>query len=430
MSVVLLGVDHHTASIALRERLAFSGCALRTALEDLRATGVATEVALLSTCNRLEAYAVLAPGAQEADLLRAVSALYRLDEAELHPHVYLRSDHAAIGHLLRVAAGLESMILGEDQILGQVGLAFQEAQAAGTAGPLLSRLFTQATQAGRRARTETVISRYTTSASHAGAQLLLQKRQPDQSRVLIVGVGEMAQLAAHALKNTAGLELAVINRTFAHAEELAGALGGRALSWCQLEEALCWADAVLTATGAPHTVIYYHEVAQVVPKRAGRPLTVVDIALPRDMEETVGTLEGVSYHDIDALQQVIDANLELRRAAIPQVEAILAQEAARFQEWLKEREVTPVIKDLRDWANGLAQSEVDKTLSRLPEADEPTRQAIALLAHRLVNRLMHEPTLRLRSSALEGNGVNYADTVRDIFGLDAAVCPFAEKLKP
>lgn len=429
MSLVLLGVDHHTAPVALRERLALSGCALRSALEDLRATGTVSEVALLSTCNRLEVYCVLAPDATAELLLNAISALYLLPEAELQPHVYRHEGELATQHLLRVAAGLESMILGEDQILGQVSQAFHEAQTAGTAGPILARLFTQATQAGRRARAETVISRYTTSASHAGAQLLIQKRQPEQSRVLIVGVGEMAQLAAQALKSVPGLELAVINRTFTHAEELAAALGGRALSWCQLEEALTWADAVLTATGAPHTVVYYQDVASALSKRTTRPLTVVDIALPRDFDETIRTLDGVSYHDIDALQQVIDANLELRRAAIPQVEQIIAQEQQRFGEWLREREVTPVIKDLRDWANGLAQSEVEKTLSRLPDADEATQRAIALLAHRLVNRLMHEPTLRLRTNALEGNGVNYADTVRDIFGLDAEVCPFAEKLK-
>jgi glutamyl-tRNA reductase len=174
-------------------------------------------------------------------------------------------------------------------------------------------------------------------------------------------------------------------------------------------------------------VIYYSEVAAAVRAREDRPLTLVDIAVPRDIEETVATLKSVAYHDIDALQQVIDANFELRRAAVPAVEQIIAQETARFTEWLQTREVTPVIKDLRDWAQGLAQSEVEKALARLPHADEATQRAIEILAHSLVNRLMHEPTLRLRSNAIEGNGINYADTVRDIFGLEAARCPFAEK---
>jgi glutamyl-tRNA reductase len=427
VSVVLLGVNHHTASVALRERLSLSGCALRTALMELRATELVQEAALLSTCNRLELYAQLSPRATPESLLTALSALYLLSEDELRPHVYLKTGEAVTQHLCRVACGLESMILGEDQILGQVGLAFQEAQTADSVGPVLSRLFAQATQAGKRARTETEISRFTTSVSHAGAQLVLQTQQPGQSRVLIVGVGEMATLAAQSLAAHPELELAVINRTLTHAEDLAKRLKARALSWCQLDEALCWADAVICATGAPHTVIYYSEVAAAQKARLSRPLTLVDLAVPRDIEESVATLENIAYHDIDALQQVIDANFELRRAAIPAVERIIQQESARFTEWLQTREVTPVIKDLRDWAQGLAQSEVEKALARLPHADEATQRAIEILAHSLVNRLMHEPTLRLRSQAIEGNGVNYADTVRDVFGLEAARCPFAEK---
>jgi glutamyl-tRNA reductase len=427
VSVVLLGVNHHTASVALRERLTLSGCALRTALEELRATEVAVEAVLLSTCNRLELYATLSPRVPQDCLIAALSALYLLPEDELRPHLYIKTDEDVTLHLLRVACGLESMILGEDQILGQVGLAFQEAQTAGTAGPTLSRLFAQATQAGKRARTETEISRYTTSVSHAGAQLVLQTLPPGQNRVLIVGVGEMATLAAQSLASHSELELAVINRTFIHAEELAKKLGARSLSWCQLDEALGWADAVICATGAPHTVIYYSEVAAAQKAREGRSLTLVDLAVPRDIEESVASLECIAYHDIDSLQQVIDANFELRRAAIPAVEEIIAQETNRFTEWLQTREVTPVIKDLRDWAQGLAQSEVEKALARLPHADEETQRAIEILAHSLVNRLMHEPTLRLRSNAIEGNGVNYADTVRDVFGLEAARCPFAEK---
>ena len=424
MSVVLLGVNHHTAPVALRERLALSGCALRTALEELRATEVVTEAVLLSTCNRLELYAALNPKAPQDCLVAALCGLYLLPEDELRPHLYIKTGESATQHLLRVACGLESMILGEDQILGQVGLALQEAQAAGSVGPTLARLFAQATQAGKRARTETEISRYTTSVSHAGAQLVLQTKP---ERVLVVGVGEMAVLAAQALHATGSVELAVINRTLVHAEDLAKKLSARALSWCQLEEAISWADAVICATGAPHTVIYYSEVAAAVRTRKDRPLTLVDIAVPRDIEETVGALGLVAYHDIDALQQVIDANFELRRAAIPAVEQIIEQESSRFTEWLQTRAVTPVIKDLRDWAQGLAQSEVEKALSRLPHADEETQRAIEILAHSLVNRLMHEPTLRLRSNAIEGNGVNYADTVRDVFGLEAARCPFAEK---
>jgi glutamyl-tRNA reductase len=198
---------------------------------------------------------------------------------------------------------------------------------------------------------------------------------------------------------------------------LARDFNGRALTWYQLEEALAWADAVICATGAPHMVIYRHDVEPVLPQRDGRALVFMDIAVPRDVEDTVRELVGVTYHDIDDLHSVVDAHRELRKEAVPQVDAIIAQDMTRFDEWHSSRAVTPVIKTLRDWGQSVADDELERTLNRLADADERTRELVAQLAHRLVNRLLHPPTARLRVQAAEGNGSGYAHAVSELFAL-------------
>jgi len=199
---------------------------------------------------------------------------------------------------------------------------------------------------------------------------------------------------------------------------MANKFGGSARNWFQLQEALIWADAVICATGAPHIVIDRHIVETGLQQREGRPLVFVDIAVPRDVEDTVGELSGVQVYDIDDLQSVVDSNIELRKAAIPQVETVIQQEMARFAEWYHSRQVTPVIKTLREWAQSIADDELVQTLNRLSDADERTREIVSRMAHRLVNRLLHEPTSRLRIQASEGNGYGYAHAVRELFALN------------
>jgi glutamyl-tRNA reductase len=247
-----------------------------------------------------------------------------------------------------------------------------------------------------------------------------QLRRRQDRRVLIVGAGEMAVMAAEALRRYEGVEITFINRTYSRAEALGVELGGEALPWHELELGLVWADAVVCATGAPHTVIYTRDVAAILPLRAGRPLLVVDIAVPRDVEETLGTLEGIATYDIDDLKVVVDSNLELRKAAVPDVKRIVQEELDAFTAWYHSRQVAPVIKDLRARAQELAADELAQALNRLPAADERTLQVLGRLAHRLVNRLLHEPTVRLRAHAADGNGHGYAHALRDLFALDAA----------
>ncbi len=432
MTIVVSGLNYRTAPVEIREKLTLSGCALQIALEDLRGRTIPQpansqqpspgidEAVILSTCNRLEVYSSTHHPVDAIALVEQfLSKLQNISITELKGHLYNHIGDDAIQHLLRVASGLDSMILGEAQILGQVTQAFEDARNAGLTGPILSHLLAQAIHTGKRARTETPISRYTTSVSHAGALLLMEKlNQLRTARVLLIGAGEMATLAAQALKRFDVHDMAFVNRTYNHAEALANEFGGKALTWYQLEEALAWADAVICATGAPHTVIYRHDVEPVLHRRENRPLVIIDIAVPRDVEETIRELPGVQYYDIDDLQSVVDTNMELRKAAVPQVETIIQQEMARFAEWYRSRQVTPVIKTLREWAQSIADDELVQTLNRLSDADERTRQIVSRMAHRLVNRLLHEPTSRLRTQASEGNGYGYAHAVRELFALN------------
>jgi glutamyl-tRNA reductase len=435
VTIVVVGLNYRTAPVEIREKLALSGCALQTALEDLRVhilpqqgnAAALDEAVILSTCNRLEVYiSTHQPNKGIALVEQFLSGLQNISLTDLKAHLYHRVSDDAIQHLMRVGCGLDSMILGETQILGQVTQAFEDAHNAGITGPILAHLFSQVIHTGKRARTETPISRYTTSVSHAGAVLLMEKlNQRHTARMVIVGAGEMAVLAVQALKRFDVNDLIFLNRTYARAEALANDFGGKAFAWHQLDQALVWADAVICATGAPHVVIDRHDVEAVLQRREKRPLVIMDIAVPRDVENTVRELSGVQVYDIDDLQSAVDANVELRKAAVPQVETIIQQEMARFAEWYHSRQVTPVIKTLREWAQSIADDELVQTLNRLSDADERTREIVSRMAHRLVNRLLHEPTYRLRIQASEGNGYGYAHAVRELFALnnlDAIEC--------
>ncbi len=421
MTILLVGLNHQTTPVELREKFTLSDDALQNAYLELRnQIEVMTEVVILSTCNRLELYAST-EHIEDAILLleQFLSGLQEIPSVELKTHLYNRSGDEAILHLMRVACGLDSLILGESQILGQVTQAFEQAHEAGAAGAILSHLFAEAIHSGKRARNETAISRYSTSVSHAGARLLIEQLpQSSTHHVLIIGAGEMALLAAQALKRFDVHNLTFINRTYDKAEALALEFDGKALDWYQLKDALLWADAIICATGAPHIVIYQRDIERVLGERHNRPLVIMDIAVPRDVEASVGKLPDVHYYDIDDLQMVVDANEELREAAVPQVEIIIQQQLARFAEWYRGREVTPVIKDLRAWAQSVAEDELVHALNRLSDSDERTRQVVSLMAHRLVNRLLHEPTSRLRIQANEGNGYGYAHAVRELFALE------------
>ncbi|HQY93142.1 glutamyl-tRNA reductase [Caldilinea sp.] len=435
-AILLVGLNHRTTPIAVREQLALGACKLPMVAEDLHAVGAplgaVQEVVILSTCNRLEIYATSGAPAEGIRLIGEKLARQRnVPFADLAHYFYTKTDYQAIDHLMRVASGLDSLILGEAQILGQVATAFAAAQANGSSGPILSQLFSRALHCGKRARTETPIGSYTTSVSHAAVRLAeaglgdLRNR-----RALIIGAGEMAELAATALQQHNVDSLIFINRTAARAEQLAMTFGARAVDWSRLDEALTTADLVISATGAPHVMLSAQQVAHAMHRRGGRPLLLIDIALPRDIDGAVDDLPGVTRYDIDHLRDSIDANLARREAAIPQVEAIITAEAEAVVGWCSGREVLPTVIELRRRAEAIARQEVERTLHRLlHQAPNHARigHEVEQLADRIVAKLLHEPTVRLKAYAASGDGAAYAQTLGELFALASDAAPHAEE---
>ncbi len=422
MSIFTVGLSHRTAPVDLRERVTVDENTLPAALYRLHALPGIEEVIILSTCNRLEIYAVAdhlasARRAVESYLQQSATGI----EADIQPHLFYLADQDAISHLMQVACGLDSLILGEPQILGQVSFALNAAQQAGTVGSVLQRLVSGAIHAGKRARAETAISRYTTSTSHA-AVLLAANHVEDLGRanVLVVGAGEMANLAIKALSRQGVHHLGCINRTFSRAEALVRHYNGRAFNWNHLAGALTWADVVIAATGSPHKVIHKEDVAEIQAQRDGRPLVFVDIALPRDIEEDVVELPGVFCYDIDDLRATLDINLAHREAARPDVDLIIFEEIATFVQWHNSRKAIPTVVEMRQKVEGIAHGELAEALALLPDLDEREAEIVRRLVHRLVNKVLHEPTIQLKAMAAESPeiGEGYAQAVRTLFDLE------------
>ncbi len=427
MSLILLGLNHLTAPVELREKFSLSGCGVPMALEELKkyttpdpVSGKAPlrEGALLSTCNRFEVYAVAGEGADPFGAVEDfLSKLQGTAIVGLRDHFYRMEDGDALGHLMKVAAGIDSMVVGEPQVLGQVNDAFREAQGAQTVGLILAQVFSRAIRVGKRARTETAIGRNTTSVSHAAVQLAEDKiGELAKCRVVVIGAGDMAEITGSCLKEHGVHDIVIINRTHSRSVALADRIQARPLGWDRLAEALVWADVVITATNAPHTIIYASEIEQLLTAREGRKLLFVDIAIPRDVEPDVGRLENVEVHDIDELQSVVSAGLEQRMAAIPDVERIVEEEVQSYYDWLKSRDVVPVIVDFRETIRRIVSQEVDEAVRQFD--DPKQREIVERLRHRVVNKILHEPSSRLKTLAANGNGILYADAIRELFALD------------
>jgi glutamyl-tRNA reductase len=342
-----------------------------------------------------------------------------LSREDLEPHVYHKQDADAVRHLIRVACGLDSQVLGETQILGQVSQAFASARSNGTSGPLLTYLFSRAAHAGKRARSETEISKGFTSISHAAVALLERELGDLSSRsVLVVGAGETAELAVQALQKHGAPKVCCINRTFSSAQALALRCGCQARPWAELAQALVDAEAVITATGSPHAVIETEDVAPILGQRQGVPLVFVDIAVPRDVDLAVGSLAGVVLHDIDHLEATLDGNLSRRFAAVPAVEEIVARETQRVMDWLHGREATDLLAELRDHARSVAEAELDAALRKLAGRDNNVQEVIERMANRIVGKLLHQPTKQLKSRASSEDFEVYRQAVIDLFGLN------------
>ncbi|HEX4202950.1 MAG TPA: glutamyl-tRNA reductase, partial [Ktedonobacteraceae bacterium] len=408
-----------TAPIELRERLACSSRQIPQLLQ--AATTVAQECVLLSTCNRIELYAVCAEASQgRTDLLHILSEMRLVPYEELESHSYCLVDQEAICHLFGVTCGLYSLVPGEPQIQGQVVEALEVAQASGYAGPITSALFRAAVVTGKRARTETGISRNATSVSHVAVQLArhLFPRLQD-ARILLIGTGQMSELAARNLHDNGAQQLVIINRTLTNAVDLAQELQATHRTFDELNEALVDADVVISSTKAPHTIITHDSMQQVLPQRAGRSLLLIDIALPRDIDPDVATLPAVHLYNLDDLQLEVEHGIHLRLQEAEQVKLIIAAEVAEFEHWLASLSVSGTISDLRQHVDALRQQELARTLRQLsPNMSEREQQAVQELTTRLVNKVLHTPMLRLKDAAAVGQGHMYAEAMRYLFDLE------------
>lgn len=419
MHIVVVGADHTTASIALRERLACSSRQIPQLLTV--ASEVTLECVLLSTCNRVEFYAVCSDENQaRAELLRVLREQRDVAQEELAEHCYTLADEQAIEHLFGVASGLYSLVPGEAQIQGQVAEALEIAQGGGYCGPILSALFRNALVVGKRARSETAISRNAASISHVAVQLA-RRLFPSiyDAHVLLVGSGQMSELAAKNMRSNGAQQLVIINRTPAHAINLAQSLGATHRPFTELAAALVEADVVISSTTAPRALITLELMQQVIKQRAGRSLLLIDIALPRDIEPTVALLPGIHLYNLDDLQAEVTRGISLRLQEVEHVRAIIADESLSFQRWQASLSVVDTISDLRQHADLLRQQELARTLRQLSHTlSEHEVAAIQELTTRLMNKLLHTPTLKLKDAAASGQGHIYAEATRYLFNLE------------
>jgi glutamyl-tRNA reductase len=419
MAIFVAGLNHRVAPVSLREQLAVEEDKLRELIRDVQASGVAAEAVLLSTCNRVEVYAVAdAPGEARAAVFRRLCQHRGVDLATVEPLLYTHVADDAIRHVFRVAASLDSMMVGEPQILGQVKDAFAIGQACETVGPTLHTLFSQAFAVAKKVRTDTDIARHAVSVSFAAVELAKKIFAGLTGRaVLLVGAGKMSELAARHLVDQGAFPVYVANRTWARAQELARALAGTAVPFTELATALEAVDIVVTSTGAPETVIRRDLVQRVMHERRGRPLFFIDIAVPRDVEEAVETLDDVYCYDIDDLKQVVDANLRERAREAQRAEAIVEREVGKFAERLRDVEVVPTIVSLRERLEGIRLAELRRALARVPDATPEMREAMDALSSGIVNKILHAPITKLRESGRAGAGRSWTTLVQELFGL-------------
>jgi glutamyl-tRNA reductase len=409
----------------VRERVDFQARGLEKALRTLAARSQnGAEIAVLSTCNRAELYVACEDvGAARAELVEFVGAFHGVDAAALEPHVYHVADLEAARHLFRVAAGLDSLVVGEPQILGQVKEAHGAARQAETAGPLLNRLFHSSFAVGKRVRSETGVGSGAVSVSYAAVALARKIFGNLDGRVVVViGAGEMGQLTAQHMKSQGVRNVTIVSRTMAHAARTADAIGGAtAAPWDEMDTALAASDIVITATGASAPILTKARIEAVMRPRRSRPLFIIDIAVPRDVEAAAGEIEQVFLYNIDDLQQAVRENMARRSSEVTRAEAIVDEELEKFGSWLRARGVIPTVVALRQSFESIRRAELDRLdfkLSALPaEARDEARARVDEITHLIVEKLLLTPTEQLKSLSDQEMALQYADAIARVFGL-------------
>jgi glutamyl-tRNA reductase len=426
--LLALGVSHKTAPLDLRERLSLTEGRAAGAVRELTGVAGIHEAAAISTCNRTELYLVVSdPVEAESTALGVLTRQAEIRPTELLGHLYSLRSGDAVRHLFRVTAGLDSMILGEAEIQGQVKRAYELALVEGGTGPILNRLFRGALAAGGRARDETGISEKNVSIPSVAVELARHTLGDlADRRVLVIGAGETAELLARALVARGVTTVFVANRHYDRAIGLAQRFDGSAVRFEELPEQLERADIVVSATNSPHHIVERDELEKVMASRGGRPLLLVDIAVPRDVEPACREVAGVSLHDIDDVQQIVERNASGREAEARRAERILDAEQDRFERWLASLEVVPTIAALRERGDEVVRRVLAENEGRWESLGEADRERLAAMAKAIASRLLHDPTLRMKRSAGSDEAYLYVSALRELFGLDVETEPEAE----
>jgi glutamyl-tRNA reductase len=418
--LLAIGASHKTAPVEVRERLALPEPRVGDFLRDLRGAADVHEAVAVSTCNRTELYLVVGDAVEaESRTLSMLARQAGIRPTGLATAIYSHHNCDAARHLYMVTAGLDSMVVGEAEIQGQVKRAYERALALETTGPLTNRLFTAALATGKRVRTETAIGER--QLSLPGVAVALAREQLGEiagRKVVMIGTGETGELAARALADVGTSAVFVANRRRDRALSLARRYGGTTLSFDELPEALLEADIVVAATASPHLLLEVDDIGEVMRERGGRPMLLIDLAVPRDIDSACAQLPGVSLADIDDLQAVADRNRRVRQAEARKAEGIIEQEIQQFATWLGSLEVLPTVAALRAHATELAEQVVRENATKWETASDRDLERVDALARAIVNRLLHEPTLQMREMR-DGRVHARMALVRDLFGLSA-----------
>ncbi len=419
MSVVVIGLNHRTMPVDQFERMAIGEQQLPKALAAVRATNHVAETVVLATCNRTEIYAVAEKfhGAY-SDIRDVLADLAQVEAEEFSDHLYVHYDEGAVRHLFSVACGLDSLVLGEHEVLGQTKGAWEVAQRESAVGPVLNMLFRHALETGKRARTETGIGRHTASASQAAVAMASERLGGLAGRsVLVLGAGEMGEGMALTLVKAGVDTVMVANRTRARADELAARVNGRAIALAEIPAALNDVDVLLTSTGASSLTVDHAEFAPSIAARAGKPLLVVDIAVPRDVDPAVGRMPGVTLLDMDDLGRFAEAGIRARRREIADVQRIIEEELERYRSNTSARAVSPLIAKLYEGAEGIRLAEIARYGNRLEGLDERQRAAVEALTRGILAKILHPPTVALKDAAGTPRGERLADALAEFYAL-------------
>jgi glutamyl-tRNA reductase len=444
--LLVLGISHKTAPVALRERLALTDAAAKTVAQALVAEDAVDEAVVISTCNRTETYLVVRDSVQaETELLGRLARRAGIRPTELAGIVYSPRNCDAARQLFRVTSGLDSMILGESEVQGQVKRAYENALSAGTTGPLTNRMFTAALSTGKRVRSETEIAAAHVSVSTVAVEMASEAVGELRDRdVVVIGAGETSELTARALAERGVATIFVANRRADRAHALAERFGGTVVSLDELPARLEHADIVVSSTASPHAIVGVEELELVMAARNGRPLVLIDIAVPRDIEHACGDLPGVTLLDIDDLQQAVQRNLSVREGERDRAEVIVEEEIERFARWMGQLDVRPTIAALREQGDAIVEQVLSENEARWEALSVRDRARVEAMARAIMQRALHEPTLRLKALADDsGSGHGRLQIARELFGLepgsqatserrgdDATITPLDERRRP